>query len=86
MTEHERQTARLREWIEARAGTVDEDTPLLEERRIDSLQLVELVLFIEELTGTRVQPERLVPGSFHSIRRICECFLNTAATQEDRHA
>lgn len=78
--------ARLRDWIELRTGPVDEDTLLLEERRLNSLQLVELVLFLEELTGKILRPEQLDPDAFRSIRAICRSFLNTAASQEGHHA
>ena len=66
--------AALRAWIV--------DTPLIAEGRIDSLQLVELVLFLEELTGRRPRVEQLVPGAFRDIDTISRRFLEDAGNTE----
>jgi acyl carrier protein len=74
--------AALREWIGQRAGPVADDTPLIADRLIDSLQIVELVLFLEELTGRSVRPEQLEPGAFSDIETICRRFFDEAAQPE----
>lgn len=70
---------RLREWIirtgRIAPGELADDTPLLETRVIGSLQLIELVLFVESLTGRPVDLERLRPGCLRDIDSICRNFL-----------
>ena len=71
--------SRLREWILASGrvakGALRDDTPLLESRIVTSLQLVELILYLEDLRGRPLDPERLAPGSFRDINTICRNFL-----------
>ena len=76
-----RRTA-LRDWISERAGPVADDTPLLANRLIDSLQLMELVLFLEELTDRPLRAEQLVPGAFSDIDTICRRFFDDATHPE----
>ena len=70
---------RLRAWILAggrvASGELRDDTPLLDTRIVTSLQLVELILYLEELRGRALDPERLAPGSFRDIDSICRNFL-----------
>jgi acyl carrier protein len=74
--------AALRAWVADRVGAVADDAPLIAEGRIDSLQLVELVLFLEELTGRRPRVEQLVPGAFRDIDTISRRFLEDAGNEE----
>ncbi|UCC14842.1 MAG: hypothetical protein JSW21_02465 [Gammaproteobacteria bacterium] len=74
---------KLRDWVREQAGPVDDDSPLLESRLINSLQLVELVLLIEELTGRPIRPDQLLPASFRSIRTIYENFLGGQSRPEE---
>ena len=71
--------SRLREWILASGRVVRselrDDTPLLETRLVTSLQLVELILYLEDLRGRPLDAERLAPGSFRDIDTICRNFL-----------
>lgn len=66
---------RLREWVVARSGRIRaedlrDDTPILEQRIITSLQIPELMLLIEELSGRPVDASRLKPGAFRDIATI----------------
>ncbi len=74
--------AALRQWIGQRAGPVADDTPLIANRLIDSLQLLELVLYLEELTGRSVRLDQLEPGAFSDIETICRRFFDEAAQPE----
>lgn len=69
----------LREWILAQGrvsrAELQDDTPLLEERLITSLQLVELILFLESLRGRPIDEAHLVPGSFRDVETIARNFL-----------
>lgn len=70
----------LREWILQHAhrpapGGLRDDTPILEQRVITSLQLMELILFIERLSGRSVVVTQLKPGSFRTIDSIYQTFF-----------
>lgn len=49
---------------------LDADTAILESRMISSLQLSELLLYIEELSGRRLQVHQLRPGALASVAAI----------------
>ena len=70
----------IRRWVLERnpeLGDADlsDDTPLIERRYLTSLQVADLLVFLEELRGEPVDPGRLKPGVFHSIDTIHEAFL-----------
>jgi acyl carrier protein len=55
--------------------TVNDDTPLLEERVITSFDVMDLMLHLEQLSGESMKATQLVPGSFRNIRTIAQVFL-----------
>lgn len=63
--------AKLRQWIrdhaKASAASLADDTPILEAGILSSLDIVELVLFIESLRGDEVDPDTIEPDTFKSI-------------------
>jgi acyl carrier protein len=68
----------LRDWIHTANPTaavvcVDPETDLLKSRILESLQIVELVLFLERRTGREILAEHLHPDSFRTLNSI---FLN----------
>jgi acyl carrier protein len=68
----------LREWIHtanpaAGALGVDPETDLIKSGILESLQVVELVLFLERRTGCEILAEHLNPDSFRTLNSI---FLN----------
>jgi hypothetical protein len=70
----------LREWIEQHAhrpanGGLRDDTPILEQRIITSLQVMELILLIQKTTARRVDVSQLKPCSFRSIDNIYTTFF-----------
>ena len=70
----------LREWIGQRTqrlilGGLRDDTPILEQRVITSLQVMELILFVEKTTGHSVNVAQLKPCSFRSIDNIYTTFF-----------
>jgi acyl carrier protein len=72
--------AALRQWVADRndglsPDDLDERTPLIEARYLTSLQVAELLLFLEELSGRPVDVAALRPGVFRDIETICETFL-----------
>jgi acyl carrier protein len=79
MIEEQEFKAAVRQWVaqssDKGASTVfDDDTPLIEQRVITSLQVMDLLLFIEEITGRSIDVERLQPGDFHSVNAIYRHF------------
>jgi hypothetical protein len=70
----------LREWVVKQNGKVSpdqvaDDTPLLEQRIITSLRILDLILFIERLRGVSIDIQLIKPGSFHSIDAIMTHFF-----------
>jgi hypothetical protein len=74
---------RLRQWILEKSGKLAaaqlrDDTPILEQRILTSLQLPELILFLEELSGRPLDVSQLKPGVFRDVDTICRNFLGAA--------
>ena len=70
----------LRAWVRehAPAGVgdgFDDRTPLIASRLLTSLQVTDLLLFLEELRGTPLDPRSLRPGVFRDIDTIAATFL-----------
>lgn len=71
--------ARLKQWIRdhAKAPAIDlaDDTPILDKGILSSLDVVELVLFIESLRGDEVDPDAIEPETFRSIDAMMKGFF-----------
>jgi len=72
--------ATLREWIVEANGSIApvalrDDTPILEERILTSVDVVELIVLIEELSGAPIEVERLDPAAFRDIDSIYGAFF-----------
>ena len=70
----------LREWLaqangRIRAEELEDDTLLIQEHIITSLQVMDLINLLEELTGRSIEVDRLTPGAFASINSISRAFL-----------
>jgi len=70
----------LREWIRSKAPSVDEttftdQTKIIEEGLITSVDVLELFLLIEELGEIEIDATELEPIMLESIDRICQTFL-----------
>ncbi len=48
----------------------DDDASFLEEGIVDSLGIMELVLFIEEKFGVKVKDEEITPDNFDSVNKL----------------
>jgi len=71
---------RLRAWILEHGRRVDpseltDETPLLERRILTSLQLADLLLFLEELRDRPVDIESLTGSSFRDLGSMVKAFL-----------
>jgi acyl carrier protein len=49
-----------------------DDASLLENGVIDSMNVMELVVFLEENLGIKVDDHEIVPDNFDSVRRLAE--------------
>ena len=71
----------LRRWMTEHSRTPLEDrtltdaTPLIEEGILSSVQVPDLLLFIEELRGRPVDVGELKPGSFRNVDAIVNRFF-----------
>ncbi len=75
---------RLRMWVLENGRTIDgveltDETPLLEKRILSSLQIADLLLFLEELRGEPVELEGLTGASFRDLGSMSRAFLAEAA-------
>jgi len=73
----------LRAWVVKTSGKVTaaevlDDTPILERRIVKSLDVMDLILFLEELRGKPIDVEKLQPGVFRSIDAIWTNFFEAA--------
>ena len=70
----------LLDWIRSKANSVDEatitdQTLIIEEGLITSVDVLELILMIEELGEIEIDATVLEPDMFESIDKICRTFL-----------
>ncbi len=70
----------VRTWIrehnhDVPPGEPADDTRIIERRYLTSLQVADLLLYIEELRRSPVDPGRLEPGVFATIDDICAAFF-----------
>lgn len=70
--------AALRAWLihaNADAATLrmEPDTDIIESRILDSLQIVEFILFLEEKSGRAILAEDLDPDTLRTLDSIYEC-------------
>jgi acyl carrier protein len=70
----------IREWIFRKAKSVEEatftdQTLIIEEGLITSVDVLELFLLIEELGEIEIDATELEPDMLESIDRICQTFL-----------
>lgn len=75
--------AKLREWIVKRAkvppgADFSDQTKLLEQSILSSLDIVEFVLFIESLRGADIEVDDIEPEVFSTIDSLYESFFAAA--------
>ena len=81
--------ARMRAWLlENRPGLaperLDERTDIIETRILESLQLVEFLLFIERLSGREVLSESLDPKQLRTLGDIYKRFWEAPDGKAER--
>lgn len=75
----------LRDWIVKTSGKIQpsellDSTPLIEKRIISSLHIMELILLIERIKGTRFNLKQIKPGAFGSVDAIYSSFFAESET------
>lgn len=70
----------LRVWLvekdaSIRAADITEETPIVERRILSSLQVANLLLYIEQMRGAPIEISSLRPGMFHSLAAIYQHFF-----------
>jgi acyl carrier protein len=75
--------AALRDWIVRKGkippGELNDQTPFLEQRIISSVQLMELILFMEDLSGNPIDVKSLKKGMLRNIDTIYHNFFTGTA-------
>jgi acyl carrier protein len=70
---------KLRDWIVDRAkekpDEMADDTPILERGILSSLDVVELILFIERIKGDEVDMEKIQPETIRDVDSIYQAFF-----------
>ena len=79
----------LREWVikaggQAQPAEVRDDTPLIESRIISSLQVMDLLLFIERLSGLSIDTGELDVAVLRSIDTIYDHFFGARHADSTR--
>ena len=70
----------LREWVLKNSSKIEtnelnDNTPLIEQRIIKSVQIMDLILFIEKLRDRSIEVDSLKPGTFRNIDAIYNNFF-----------
>jgi acyl carrier protein len=70
----------LRDWLRSAnpnyaATEIDADTDIIESRILESLQMVELILFLEKETGRAILVEELNPAKLRTLNSIYNNFF-----------
>jgi acyl carrier protein len=70
----------LRDWIVKTSGKIqpeqlNDETPIIEQRIISSLQVMDLIFFIEKLSNKSIEVESLKVGVFRNINAIYDNFF-----------
>jgi hypothetical protein len=57
-------------------GGINDSTPLLAQRVVSSLHVIEMIILIEHLSGRSVQVDQLAPDTFRNIDSIVQTFFS----------
>ena len=73
----------LKSWIRERAGSEEElanDTPILATGLLSSLDVTELILFIESLKGEEVDLDAIEPEVLENVDTLYQAFFKDASS------
>jgi len=63
------------------AGSLQDDTSFLDSGTIDSTGILELIMFLENTYGIKIQPEEMVPQNLDGINRVVQFLTRKLAEQ-----
>lgn len=77
----------LRDWIVKKNGKIDasvltDEIGIIEQRIITSLQIMDLIMYLEKLTGEPLDVEQLKPGVFKNIDTIYQNFCQESSNAD----
>jgi acyl carrier protein len=64
-----------RDLLDGKGVSIDADTALFDHGRLDSLNILRLIAFVETRRGRSIPDREIVMNRFRSLRTIAECFL-----------
>ena len=64
-------------------GPISEDVDLISDGLVDSMGLVELILYMETITGEKVDLTGADPNDFMTIEGLCKCVLKNGTKVGD---
>lgn len=72
--------ADLKNWIvQCKSGLtveqIQDETPLIAQKYISSVQVLDLILFVESLGAKDLDPSKLTPQSFQTVNSIYQNFF-----------
>jgi acyl carrier protein len=70
----------VRAAVDAPADEIAEDTSLLDLPSFDSMKIVQVVEEIEQAAEVEIDPDRIVPETFASVRTLAETVQSAAET------
>jgi acyl carrier protein len=62
---------------ESEISSLSDNTPIFESGLFKSVQIMDLILFVEEISGKEIDVEGLKPGAFKDIDTIIKNFVET---------
>ena len=66
----------IKEFFEMRGFDINQDTDLFESGAIDSMDIIELIVFIEERLNIRLDVSLLLADNFRNLTSICKLLEN----------
>jgi acyl carrier protein len=54
------------------AGSLQDDSSFLDSGIIDSTGMLEMIMFLENTCGVKIEPEEMVPENLDSINRVVQ--------------
>jgi acyl carrier protein len=78
---------KLKAWIASQhedlsVATLSDDTPLITARLLTSLQVLDLLLYLESLGARSLSPSLLRPAVFHSVATIYAAFFSPGSNHD----
>jgi acyl carrier protein len=59
-------------------GTLTDDTSFLDSGIVDSTGMLELIMFLDNTCGVRVEPEEMIPENLDSVNRLVQYLTKKA--------